>query len=249
MVCFPNCLYLLLNAHKLSGIAQEKILSFISHHGIMSKNIHFHIIQSGPTLFHASPWVQRREWDNASITSIKSSTISDWLKRAVIDNSHISSITIVSSKTSGSGKTNYIRKEMIGLQAKSDCQVAVVNIHEKTTLATIVNALKEKFPRHSQRNLVCFTFTFMDLHDPSTAKSFYLGVGRWDIFVELQSPRKLNCECLLSPTEWLRLKIPVLFYSAKFIEPSKSCGPFRLGRSSYAVLILLSKANAPLGNK
>ena len=128
MVCFPNCLYLLLNAHKLSGIAQEKILSFMSHHGIMSKNIHFHIIQSGPTLFHASPWVQRREWDNASITSIKSSTISDWLKRAVIDNSHISSITIVSSKTSRSGKTNYIRKEMIGLQAKSDCQVAVVNI-------------------------------------------------------------------------------------------------------------------------
>jgi len=244
MDLYPNCLYLLLNAHKLSGLLQEKILSFISHDK-MSKQFQFHIVQSGPTLFHASPWVQRRDWDNSSMTSIKSSTLSNWLKGAVIDEYHIRSVTIVSSDTCGAGKTHYIREMISGLQAGSDHQAAVINVHERTTLAALVTSLKEKFPRLCLRNHVCFSLTFMDtdngtdaslidfinqvflsllflrhLNDPSTATSFYLGVGQWDIIVELQSPRMIHCECLLSPTEWLRRNIPVLFYTGELTEPS-----------------------------
>jgi hypothetical protein len=249
MLFYPNCLYLVLNAHKLSGVSQEKILSFISHHDIMSKQFQFHIVQKGPTLFHASPWVQRRDWDNASLRSIISSEDQDRFKFAIIDKVYIRSITILSSEKSGTGKTHYIRSKMSELQAENECQMAVVNVHEGTTLAAIVTALKEKFSVHCHRNLVCFTLTFMDadadngisagtidfvnqvflsllflrhLHDPSTAKSFYLGVGQWDIFVELQNPRTMNCEHFHSPTEWLRQNIPILFYSGEIREPKNS---------------------------
>jgi len=51
---------------------------------------------------------------------------------------------------------------MSELQTEKECQMAVVYVHEGTTLAAIVTALKEKFSVHCHRNLVCFTLTFMD---------------------------------------------------------------------------------------
>jgi len=49
---------------------------------------------------------------------------------------------------------------MSELQTENECQMAVVYVHEGTTLAAIVTALKEKFSVHCHRNLVCFTLTF-----------------------------------------------------------------------------------------
>ena len=80
VVRFPTCTFVVLNAHKLAGDHQERILSFLSHRDILSKRIRLHFIQCASTLLHVLPWVQDRMWDNRSLERISPVMDRDWFK-------------------------------------------------------------------------------------------------------------------------------------------------------------------------
>jgi len=247
IIHFPSGLFIILNSHKLSGDVQEKVLSFLSHQDIVSKQIRLHFIQCKPTLLHASPWVQRRDWDNGSLQKISSTSSNNWLKEAVLDHSHIDSITVVASEKCGTGKTRMIREKLSKLQDENEYQVGAINIHECTTLTALVTALARKFPLPKNNNSVYFSLTCMDadslgstdwtevvnqfftsllvlrnVHDPSSGISFYLGAGHWDVIIELQMVSTEKQNHSLCPEGWLRQFVPVLYYCGKIEKPNSS---------------------------
>ena len=185
-------------------------------------------------------------WDNRSLDKIASHNEDDWFKKHVLNVTHIETITVLASDNCGTGKTRCIRERLSKLYCEGKAQVGAINIHERVTLTTLVTALTSKFPRPCQKNAVYFSFTYMatdckkdtawmevinqfflsllvlrSVHDPSSATTFYLGNGRWDIFIELQALSRDQNEPTIQPREWLRRCIPILSHCGQLLEPSK----------------------------
>jgi len=162
-----------------------------------------------------------------------------------VNESHIESITVVTSKSSGTGKTRYIRERLAAVERGKGARVGVINIHEGVTLTTLVAAMVSKFPRPCQKNAVCFCFTLMatdreadnswmdvnqffislivcrSVHDPISASSFFLVSGQWDVFIELQGLPSGVHNTSQHPRAWLRRFVPILAHCAQLVEPPK----------------------------
>ena len=229
---------MILNTEKLSGENQEKILSFLSCQGIFSRGINIHCIQSANTILHTSPWVEGRLWDNDAISTIASNDDADWFKRKILDRIHVEQVSIVASSSCGSGKTRFVSDELSRLKCENqNTQIASVNIHEGTSLASLVKSLSSKFLHCDQKAAVHFSLTctqyepkwmemvnnfFFSLlvlrtvHDPGSVSSFHLGPNHWRFFIEIQSVPSNQ-----SPTEWLRSSMPLLFYCGSISFPPR----------------------------
>ena len=228
---FPVFRFVIVNVNLLESKVLEKLLSFFSDREIASLGISFHCIQRGEAL-HTAPWMSERSWECETLAALNSSPPSrNWQSRV------FSELKVVSSNTSGSGKTRYIRDKFNAVD-KSTAQAASVVIHEGSSVASIIQSLKKKFPGACQNRVLHVSFAFLpsrekrwdkwlremnyfffsmvalcSVYDPISTASFSFS-GTWKILFEL--PLGPAGE---SAQEWLLANIPIIAFYSKFREP------------------------------
>jgi len=216
-----------MNIQDLNGEQQEVLAEFLSTPKIF-ENCTLNLVQLSDTIIHASPWVEQKVWNDKSLMKLDLR-----LKMSQIINKEVfERLCVVSSSTSGSGKSHLIQGEMTKLRAKNkNVRTLCIPIHEQTTLTRIIDTLNRHQP--SSNCLLAVHFSFMidvssgresfinalnyffnsllltkSVEDPVSGSSFRIGWARISMFVELQGD--------LSS---LRNHIPILYSSATFLEP------------------------------
>lgn len=242
MKVFLSCRFTILNTEKLDSKTLEKLLSFLSDNEVASLGINLHCVQRGDTLIHTAPWISGESWDNGKVVSnISVGCDSAWTAKA-LKSATITEIVVVSSPSCGSGKTRFIRDTMKRFSSRSDGgQVAAITVHEKTSMATLIEALKSKFsgfvgeralhisfavlPANTRQNMEWlhemnhFFFSLIVLrsvYDPKSASSFSLFGGKWSFFIEL--PTNVGVE--MESEHWLTKNIPTVASCCEFQGPS-----------------------------
>jgi len=229
---FPAFRFVIVNVNLLESKVLEKLLSFFSDREIASLGISFHCIQRGEAL-HTAPWMSERSWECDSLAALNSSPPSRFWQSRVF-----SELEVVSSKTSGSGKTRYIRDKFTSVD-KSTAQVASVVIHEGSSVASIIQSLKEKFPGACQNRVLHVSFAFLpsrekrwnkwlremnyfffsmvalcSAYDPISTASFSFS-GTWKILFELPlGPAGESAQA------WFVANIPIIAFYSTIREPS-----------------------------
>lgn len=232
---FPSCKFVIVNAEKLESKNLEALLSFLSDREIASLGISFHFVQRGDTLIHTAPWIEGQSWDRASL----SVPCANW--RALV--LEYISISVVASPRCGTGKTRFIREELKRFEALcEDRQAASIVIHEKSSMASLVEALKRNFRGTSGERALHVSFAFLpsrdkqnenwllemnhfffsllvlrSVYDPISASSFSLAGEKWTLLFEMP-------EGLLDETakDWLAHNIPIVAACATFRAPSRN---------------------------
>lgn len=235
---FTSCRFVVMSAEKLDSKCLEKLLSFLSDREIESLGVSFHCIQHGDSLVHTSPWVSGKSWDRDSLAA---SPNIEWNAR-VLDDVAVSEVIVISSTSCGTGKTRFIREELRKFESsEKDSQVASIVVHEKSSISSLVEALRSKFSRSGGRRALHISFTFMptlqkhhenkrwllemnhfflsllvlrSVYDPISATSFSLSGAKWKFFFEMQLSAGETAE------DWLVKSIPVVASCGIFATPS-----------------------------
>jgi hypothetical protein len=233
VIAFPSCKFVVINTEKLESKILETLLSFLSDRRNASLGISFHCVQRGDTLIHTAPWIEGKSWDSESL----SMTDATW-RTCVLENI---SVRVVASPHCGTGKTRLIRNALKSFEALGgDRQVASVVVHEKSCIASLVEALKRKFRGTSSRRALHVSLAFLPsrekqnqkwliemnhfffsllvlrtVFDPTAATSFSLAGDEWTLLVEM--PVGSLDE---TAEEWLTRNIPILAACASFEAPS-----------------------------
>jgi hypothetical protein len=240
---FTSCRFVVMSTEKLDSKSLEKLLCFLSDREIESLGVNFHCIQHGDSsLVHTSPWVSGKSWDRDSLVALTTTSPGiDWNAR-VLDDVAISKVTIIASPSCGTGKTRFIREELSKFESTEvDSQAASIVVHEKSSISSLVEALRSKFTRSSGRyralhvSFTCmptsekqhekrwllemnhFFFSLLILrsvYDPISATSFSLSGGEWTFFFEMPLSAGETAE------DWLVKSIPVVASCGTFINPS-----------------------------
>jgi hypothetical protein len=238
---FTSCRFVVMSTEKLDSKSLEKLLSFLSDREIESLGVNFHCIQQGDS-FHTSPWVSGKSWDRDSLAALTTpSPDIDWNYR-VLDDVAISEVTIITSPSCGTGKTRFIREELSKFESTEvDSQAASIVVHEKSSISSLVEALRSKFSGSSgSRRALHISFTFMptlenqhekrwlleinhfflsllvlrSVYDPISATSFSLSSERWKFFFEMPLSSGETAE------DWLVKSIPIVASCGTFFNPS-----------------------------
>jgi len=227
---FPSFHFVVVNANLLESNVLEKLLSFLSDREIASFGISFHCIQRGEAL-HTAPWMSERSWDSDALGALSSSPPNlGW------QSPNFSELAVVSSDTSGSGKTRYIRDRLTSID-RTPTQVGSVVVHEGTSVASLIRSLHDKFMGTCKNRVLHISFAFLptrkerdkwlremnyfffcmvalrSVYDPTSTTSFSFA-ETWSILFELPvgAPGQ-------SAREWLLENIPIVAFYSRFLEP------------------------------
>jgi hypothetical protein len=164
----------------------------------------------------------------------------DWNAR-VLDDVAISEVNVIASMSCGTGKTRFIREELNKFESTEvDSQAASIVVHEKSSICSLVEALKSKFSRSSGRRALHISFTSMptfekqhekrwllemnhfflsllvlrSVYDPISATCFSLSGEKWKFFFEMPLSADESAE------DWLVKSIPVIASCGTFFNPS-----------------------------
>jgi hypothetical protein len=237
-LAYPQFIFTIMNADQLDSNATESLMSFLSDHDVSTKGVNLHVIQRGD-LIHASPWVSHRSWEKGDSSA---DCQSSWLPR-IVDGRVIEKLLIVTSDTSGSGKTRMIRRNMRrSLQADTACQTASITIHERSTVEQLVKSLRTRFKGNKGTRALHISFSYLPrditqyrrwviemnhfffsllvLKAVSTenfASTFSLTASRWCLYIELPSFDGQQ----FSLMQWLRIHIPVLATCGREVHPKQ----------------------------
>lgn len=155
---FPSCRFVIINTEKLQSQNLETLLAFLSDREIASLGICFHCIQRGHTLIHTAPWIEGKSWDRDSLRAASASLTGRGWKAIVLKDI---SISVVSSLACGSSKTRFIRNRIKKFKAQGgDRQDASLVVHEKSSIGSLIAALKLKFVGISCRRALHVSFAF-----------------------------------------------------------------------------------------
>jgi hypothetical protein len=238
---FTSCRFVVMSTEKLDSKSLEKLLSFLSDREIESLGVSFHCIQHGDSLVHTSPWVSGKSWDRDSLAALTATSPNiDWNGR-VLDDVAISEVTVIASTSCGTGKTRFIREELNKFESSEvDCQAASIVVHEKSSICSLVEALRSKFSGSSGRRALHISFTFMptsekqnekkwllemnhfflsllvlrSVYDPISATSFSLSGEKWKFFFEMPFSACKTAE------DWLVKNIPAVASCGTFLNPT-----------------------------
>ena len=240
VAAFPNLTFMLTNVQALPGNYQEAIVNFTSRPNATSEACNLHCVQLSETILHSSPWVEEIVWDDKKL---KEAAPDSW-KTCVVDGVNIRTVRVVASSSSGAGKTRFIHEKMGKLKRKDpDLNIVTINIHEGTTLDSLVRSLRGHQSHEATQNAVHFSFSLpMDKCDsklikslnhffnhlllsrsvrsPTSGETFIMGWSRWYIYIEIPSIGvETNLE--LKATELLRRNLPILSLCATVQVPPK----------------------------
>jgi len=221
-----------MNVDHFDSKVLEKLMAFLSDREIAALGINFHCIQRGETL-HTAPWVSERSWDLETLAALRSSPPStSWQSRL------FGEMTVVASESCGTGKTRHIRDKFETMN-RSTTRVASVVIHERTSGASLIRSLREKYSGTSKKRVLHVSFSFLpkrsqrkykawlremnyffncmvatrSVYDPVSSTSFAFA-GHWKVFFEL--PRGPSGE---STRDWLLENIPIIAFYSNFQKP------------------------------
>ena len=235
---FSTSYFVLLNVQELPSEHQEVIFNFISRPE-RADTFNLHCVQLTDTILHASPWIKSKLWRNDKVES-NSRDLQKWVTRNVLHSNIFDRITVVSSPMCGTGKTRYILQELSQIRSNDpNTRIATISIHEKSSIESLVESLLTKFDGSNQNNAVFFSFMIRlgpqqkklmnmlnyffqslfltgSVHDPQNEVTFYLGVGRWTVFVELEGVDGTRSD---STDKSLTQYIPILGYCSSFESP------------------------------
>jgi hypothetical protein len=239
VVAYPQFVFTIVNTEQLNNNSTELLMLFLSDRDVSVKGVTLHVIQRGD-LIHASPWMSTSNSEKGdSAFDVRSS----WLSR-IVDGSVIAKLHIVTSDTSGSGKTRMIRSEMRRFQKKADsaCRVASITIHERSTVEQLVAKLRSRFKGKQGTRVLHISFTFLPqnkdvarygrwitdmnhflfsllvlkkLSGEDFTSTFSLAAAKWCIYIELPSSDGYQ----YSPEQWLWTHFPVIAACGKFMNP------------------------------
>lgn len=229
---FPSCKFVLVNTEMLDSRNLEILLTFLSDRESASLGISFHCIQRGDNLIHTAPWIEGKTWDSSS----PSKSNPAWEDRILND----MSISVVSSQSCGTGKTRFIREMLSDFKAAGqDRKVASIIVHETSSICSLIEALKRKFPGSSSGNALHVSFAVLPsrdakneewmreinrfffslmvlraVYDPLSATSFTLTGEEWLMLVEV--PGDWVGE---TAEHWFQKNIPIVAAYATFLAP------------------------------
>lgn len=231
---FPQFVFAILNVDFFESKVLEKLMSFLADREIASLGICLHCIQRGETL-HTAPWIVERSWDWEGLEGLGSAPPSrNWQSNVSAD------LSVVSSKSCGSGKTRHIRATMSKSTNRANTEVATIVVHENSSVASLIQSLNNKFQQGSCKSRVLhISVTFLPLqkegqskdwlrqmnffffcmvalqfvYDPVSATSFHFA-GVWKVMVEMPSSPQGET------AEWLLANIPILAFYSSFQEPN-----------------------------
>ena len=248
VAAFPFNIFVILNVESLRRDQQEIIVSLWSRRGEHSKPINLYCIQHRIPILHKSPWVNEYLWDNDLYHQLHFSQEKErhgLFRRQVFDKNCLEKVLVVSTARCGTGKTHFIREEIAKLEmVDSETDVAAVNIHEGSSLASLITLMSSKLSNGSNKKIVHFNvtvnvadqkscwremlnhfftslFILGSVHDPNNTQTLFKlrGRGNWHIFIEFP-PLYSDIACG-STQEWLRHHIPILSYICSTREPPK----------------------------
>jgi hypothetical protein len=242
VAAFPSSYFVLLNVQELPSEHQELIFNFVSRPE-RGDTYNLHCIQLADTLLHASPWVETKVWGDEIVQKKNNdfkSHVQKWLHKNLMENGIFDRIVVVSSARCGTGKTRYILEELSRIQQDDPtAQTASISIHERTTVHSLVKSMLSKFSSPSGSKSVYFSFMipvqakhralmnmlnyfFQSLfllgsvQDPQNGVTFYLGSGRWNVFIELQANDSRDYD---SSEKLLSQFIPILALCSSYESP------------------------------
>ena len=219
---FPTLKFTIINADKLNSKNLEALLLFLSNQHVISMGVRMHCIQRGDSLIHTSPWIEGKPWSPESLLSSSSRWNNEIEK--------YTSIMVVASKRCSSGKTHFIRKKM--KEANNSSHSATLTIHEMSSISSLVQALKLKYPDSRQNCALHISFLYLPIgvnnvhwlsemnhfffslivlryiYDPITACSFSM-TGKFRLFIEMPASAE-------SAQVWLKTNIPIVASCAEF---------------------------------
>jgi len=222
---FKSNMFVIMNAETLEGGQLETLFSFMSNPGIAAKGISLNLIQRENAMLHTAPWIHGVKWEDDEAGHENKLL---W-KALIVDQVHIEVVWIVWSHKIGAGKTHHVQNEL-----NSCCidEFAKVAVHEKSSVASIIRDLENKFSRDLGTKAVHMNFAdaptdqeathwvadlnhfFLSLvflrsvRSPVSARSFHLDESNWRIYVELPNHDGDSMSEMI--TQWLRKNIPVL---------------------------------------
>jgi len=232
---FPHFCFVVMNVDAFDSKVLERLMAFLSDREIATLGINLHCIQRGGAL-HTAPWISERSWDLEGLEALRSTPPSNnWRSNVFAE------LCVVSSRSCGSGKTRHIRAIMRQSIKSANTEVATLVVHEKSSVASLIRSLKDKFQQGSCNNRVLhisvaflplqkeelykdwlrqinfFFFSMVALqsvYDSVTATTFHFA-GVWKVFVEMPSTPQGT-----SAQEWLLASIPILSFYSTFQEPT-----------------------------
>ena len=235
---FPSLQFVLMNVDELPSEQQEIIFNFISRPE-RADSFNLHCVQLSDTILHASPWVEKKLWRNDRQNIAEN--LQNWITGNVLDGSTFDRISVVSSSSCGTGKTQYIDEEIVKIKSNDrKAQIYRISIHEKSSLETLVSTMIKNFDAPSQNNTLYLSFMIplvpkhkkvldmlnyffqsffltKSVRDPQSEVTFHLGTGKWNVFVELEVSSDLSSA---SAERSVSKYIPILGYCSSFESPS-----------------------------
>ena len=230
---FPERIYTLIEADELPLAAQELVLRFLLKQKDCS--LSFHILQSSPTILHATQFVSQKVWNFSDNSSIRDLPTVELMERIYKQIRQIEITTITSDKCS-SGKTRHAKKMMCEWPEE---QRFIFSINEHFDLHDVIDRLfaivkkgkqsavllfqvhlapqQQKIWDALMRSLTDFFYALIvmnSVNDNTTASIFHLPDDHeWTIFVELPSSSDND-----SSKAVLR-DIPVLHFCGEIVNP------------------------------
>ena len=228
---FTSQTFVIVKAEELRGKHLEAVIRFLSNHDNKLLGVRLHCVQCKSSSLQPSAWVESKRWEESALESVASA----W-KHLIVDGTRVETACIVTSESSGTGKTAWIR-----MQKRSEGQVGSITIHERSTPDKLADDLMSKFTEEAGEKFVHFSFTYLPkpssnassqwlesmnqfffsllvlgtIYSHVSSRSLHSYKAKWNIYIEL--PAGIITDVAIP--NWLRVYLPILSLSCELESP------------------------------